>query len=203
MTSPIPPSPGDALHESVLTEAPAAYNQRNTVGYTEARRLLSGLLGELGDEGGLLRGRSLHLLASVALREWDVKTARGYLDESMRFFLSEVLEKEGYSFETASNGTEGLERLRSGRFPVVLMDIKMPRMGGMLAMERMKEIDTDLVVILMTAFGSKPLALEALQKGAYDYFTKPFDLDEMRIVIKRAVERCRLLRSTSHRASPY
>lgn len=113
-------------------------------------------------------------------------------EESLRFFMGEVLKKEGYLFETASDGREAVEKLRSGEFKIVLMDIKMPRLNGLLAMEKMKELDPDLLVILMTAFGSKKVALETLQKGAYDYFTKPFDLDEMRIVIKRAVERCRL-----------
>ncbi|MBI3812689.1 MAG: sigma-54-dependent Fis family transcriptional regulator [Nitrospirae bacterium] len=113
-------------------------------------------------------------------------------EEGMRFFLTEALKKEGYPFETASDGREALERLQSGAFEIVLMDIKMPRLNGLLAMEKMKELDPDLLVILMTAFDSKKVALETLQKGAYDYFTKPFDLDEMRIVIKRAMERCRL-----------
>lgn len=113
-------------------------------------------------------------------------------EEGMRFFLSEALKKEGYPFETASDGREALEKLRSGAFKIVLMDIKMPRLNGLMAMEKMRELNPDLLVILMTAFGTKKVALETLQKGAYDYFTKPFDLDEMRIVIKRAVERCRL-----------
>jgi two-component system, NtrC family, response regulator AtoC len=113
-------------------------------------------------------------------------------EESLRFFMSEVLKKEGYLFETAADGREAVEKLRSGAFKIVLMDIKMPGLNGLIAMEKMKELDPDLLVILMTAFGSKKVALETLQKGAYDYFTKPFDLDEMRIVIKRAVERCRL-----------
>ena len=113
-------------------------------------------------------------------------------EEGMRFFLSEALKKEGYPFETASDGREAVEKLRSGAFKIVLMDIKMPRLNGLLAMKKMRELDPDLLVILMTAFGSKKVALETLQEGAYDYFTKPFDLDEMRIVIKRAAERCRL-----------
>jgi len=113
-------------------------------------------------------------------------------EEALRFFLSEALKKEGYSFATASDGWEALEKLKSGQFKIVLMDIKMPRLNGLLALDKMKEFDPELVVILMTAFGSKKVAIETLQKGAYDYFTKPFDLNEMRIVIKRAVERCRL-----------
>jgi DNA-binding NtrC family response regulator len=113
-------------------------------------------------------------------------------EESIRFFLSEAMKKEGYEFETASDGREAVEKLRSGAFKIVLMDIKMPRLNGLLAMEKMRERDPELLVILMTAFGSKKIAIETLQKGAYDYFTKPFDLDEMRIVIKRAAERCRL-----------
>src|SRR3989338_7972485 len=86
-------------------------------------------------------------------------------EEGMRFFLSEALKKEGYSFETASDGREALEKLRSGEFKIVLMDIKMPRLNGLLAMEKMKELDPDLLIILMTAFGSKKVAIETLQEG--------------------------------------
>ena len=113
-------------------------------------------------------------------------------EEGMRFFLGEVLKKEGYRFELALDGREGLEKLASGGFKIVLMDIKMPGLNGLLALEKMREADPDLLVILMTAYGSKKIAMDAMQKGAYDYFTKPFDLEEMRVVIKRAVERCRL-----------
>ncbi len=113
-------------------------------------------------------------------------------DEGMRYFLSEALKKEGYPFESAADGREALKKLESGEFRIVIMDIKMPHVDGLLAMERMKERDPDLLIVLMTAFGSKRVAIEAMKKGAYDYFTKPFDLDEMRIVIRRAVERCRM-----------
>ncbi len=113
-------------------------------------------------------------------------------DESMRFFLAEAMKKEGYSFDVATNGKEALAKLGEGRFQIILMDIKMPQMNGFLALDKIKAMDPDLLVILMTAYGSQKVALEAIQKGAYDYFTKPFDLDEMRVVIKRAMEKCRL-----------
>ncbi|HEY4484767.1 MAG TPA: sigma-54 dependent transcriptional regulator [Nitrospiria bacterium] len=113
-------------------------------------------------------------------------------EESLRFLLSETLQKEGYPIDTAGDGREALEKIQKGGYKIVLMDVKMPRLNGLLALEKMKEKDPDLLVILMTAFGTRKVAIETMRKGAYDYFTKPFDLDEMRIVIKRAVERCRL-----------
>jgi len=113
-------------------------------------------------------------------------------DESMRFFLSEAMKKEGYVFDVAADGKEALEKLEKERFHIILMDIKMPRMNGLLALEKIKAMYPDLLVVLMTAYGSQRVAIEAIQRGAYDYFTKPFDLNEMRVVIKRAMEKCRL-----------
>ena len=106
--------------------------------------------------------------------------------------MEEVLGKEGYPCDTASDGREALEKLTSGEFKIVLMDIKMPKMNGLAVLSEIRKQDPDLLVILMTAYGSKTVALEAIKSGAYDYFTKPFDLEEMRIVLKRAAERCRL-----------
>jgi len=113
-------------------------------------------------------------------------------DESMRFFLAEAMKKEGYSFDIATNGKEAIAKIREGPFKIILMDIKMPQMNGFLALDKIKTLDPDLVVILMTAYGSQKVAIEAIQKGAYDYFTKPFDLDEMRVVLKRVMEKYRL-----------
>src|SRR5256885_12793 len=98
-------------------------------------------------------------------------------DESMRFFLAEAMKKEGYSFEVAISGKEALAKLGEGRFQIVLMDIKMPQMNGFLALEKIRDMNPDTLVILMTAFDSQKTAVEAIQRGAYDYFTKPFDLD--------------------------
>ena len=112
-------------------------------------------------------------------------------DSGMRFVLEEFLKKEGYLCDIASDGQEALEKLSEG-YSLVLMDIKMPRLGGLPALDRMKQDYPHLLVIMMTAYGSKSVALEAIEKGAYDYFTKPFDLDDMRVVLKRAAERFRL-----------
>jgi DNA-binding NtrC family response regulator len=113
-------------------------------------------------------------------------------EPGMQFFLKEALEKEGYPCDIAGDGKEALKKLERGHFQIVLMDIKMPKMTGLKALTEIKRRDPDLLVILMTAYGSKTVALEAIGKGAYDYFTKPFDLEEMRVVLKRATERCRL-----------
>jgi DNA-binding NtrC family response regulator len=112
---------------------------------------------------------------------------------SMQYLLKEALQKEGYPCDIAGDGEEALKKLDQGCFQIVLMDIKMPKMTGLKALSEIKRRDPDTLVILMTAYGSKTVALEAIGKGVYDYFTKPFDLEEMRVVLKRAAERCRLL----------
>ena len=113
-------------------------------------------------------------------------------EEAMRFTLSEALGKEGYVLETANDGEEALQKFKSKPFDLVILDMKMPRMDGLEALRQIKKSDSDSTVIMITAFGSKELALQAINTGAYDYFTKPFDLEEMRVVVRRGLEKARL-----------
>ena len=107
----------------------------------------------------------------------------------MRFFLTEALKSQKYEVETAASGSVALDLARNREFDCVIMDIRMANMNGIETLEELKEIRPDIPVIMMTAFGSKKVAVETMQKGAYDYFTKPFDINEMRIVVKRALEK--------------
>lgn len=113
-------------------------------------------------------------------------------DAPMRFFLAEAMRKEGYACEEAASGREGLEKLGGGNTPVVLLDLKMPGMGGLEVLKEIRRIDPEAPVLIVTAFGTKEAALEAVRQGAYDFFTKPVDLEEMRVVVRRAAERARL-----------
>lgn len=110
-------------------------------------------------------------------------------DEGMRFFLKETLSKEGLGVEEAPDAETALAKLESSSFDLVMMDVKLPGMNGMEATLRIKENDPDAMVIIMTAFSTREFAREAIKNGAYDYFTKPFSLDEMSIVVRRALEK--------------
>jgi two-component system response regulator AtoC len=122
-------------------------------------------------------------------------------EENIRELLRESLEDEGYRVNVAKNGQEAVEKVRALNPDTVLMDVKMPIMSGMDAFLKIKESQPDLPVIFLTAFGSSDLAISAMKSGAYDYLTKPFDIDEVRIKVKRALE-LRELSSMSGRVQP-
>lgn len=122
-------------------------------------------------------------------------------EENIRELLRESLEDEGYRVNVAKNGQEAIEKVRAINPDTVLMDVKMPIMSGMDAFLKIKEFQPDLPVIFLTAFGSSDLAISAMKSGAYDYLTKPFDIDEVRIKVKRALE-LRELSSMSGRVRP-
>jgi two-component system response regulator AtoC len=116
-------------------------------------------------------------------------------EQSMRFTLQEVLKKEdNIETETANDGEAALRALRERPFDLVIMDVKMPRLDGMSALREIKKREPLLPVIMMTAYGSRQIALEALRNGASDYFSKPFEVDELRIVVRRALEKQARLR---------
>lgn len=112
----------------------------------------------------------------------------------MGFFLSEAMGREGYQALLAPNGEEALSRLSRDDFDLVILDLKLPRMSGMDVLTNLKRTHPDMTVIMVTAHGSRGVALEAISKGAYDYFSKPFDIGEMRTVVRRALEKTRMQR---------
>jgi two-component system, NtrC family, response regulator PilR len=106
---------------------------------------------------------------------------------SMREFLKILLEKEGYEVITASDAASALEYIRIEDFDLVLSDIKMPGMGGLTLLEKIKEINNSLPVIMITAYASPENAVVAMRSGAFDYITKPFKVDEILKIIKSAI----------------
>jgi two-component system nitrogen regulation response regulator GlnG len=113
-------------------------------------------------------------------------------DESVRWVLKKSLEKEGIETVLAKNAAEALERIKEGDIAIVLMDIRMPGMSGLDALDRIQADGQGTSVIIMTAQATMQNAIEAMRRGAFDYITKPFDLDEVNILLKKAIEVRRL-----------
>lgn len=109
-------------------------------------------------------------------------------EESIREFFEIMLKREGFEVATASNGREALEVLKAKQADLIISDIQMPEMSGMEFLSRVKESDPEALVIMITAFGSTETAVEAMKLGAYDYVQKPFKIDEVKIVIRKALE---------------
>jgi len=110
----------------------------------------------------------------------------------MRELLSIVLRREGYDVTLAENGRTALERLERGRFDLLISDIKMPDMSGVDVLRAAKRIDPDMVGIMITAFAAADTAIEAMRLGAHDYLSKPFDVDELKIKVRNALEQGQL-----------
>ncbi len=106
--------------------------------------------------------------------------------------LTNWFRKDGYNVESAENANVALKALQNSSFDIALLDIKMPGMDGMELLERIKAIDTKIVVIMITAFASVETAVKALKEGAFDYVTKPIDPDELSHLVRRALERIEL-----------
>ena len=114
-------------------------------------------------------------------------------DHGTRDLLKEVLQKEGYTIDEAKTGHEALAQARAFPFDVVLADLRLPDVDGIEVLRTLHALDSDLPVIVMTAFGSMETAVEAIRDGAYDYISKPFNLTEVRLTVRRACERRHLL----------
>jgi two-component system response regulator AtoC len=113
-------------------------------------------------------------------------------DPQMQFFLKEALERQQYGVSVAPSAEAAIDAIKSGKFDLVLMDVRLPGMSGLEAVVEIQKLDHRTPIIVMTAHGTRDSALDAVRRGAYDYFTKPFSLDEMEIVVRRALERRRL-----------
>ncbi len=111
---------------------------------------------------------------------------------NMRVVLQAMLKKEGYAVQTASDGLEALQVMKADPADIVVTDLKMPKMDGMGLLDEVIRVYPSTPVILITAHGTIATAVDALKKGAFDYITKPFDLEELKHVIQKAVKTRRL-----------
>ena len=114
-------------------------------------------------------------------------------EPGMREFLEIMLQKDGYSVVTAGDGRQAEEKINSQMFDLAIIDVQMPTMDGLDLLKKINEKAPDTTVIMITAFASHESAIEAMKHGAYDYITKPFKIDEIKLVIKKALEKKRLV----------
>ncbi|MBF0518960.1 MAG: sigma-54-dependent Fis family transcriptional regulator [Nitrospirae bacterium] len=119
-------------------------------------------------------------------------------EKSMNEILRMLLEGEGYEVVSAYDGREGLEAVKKDIFDIVLTDIKMPVQTGFEVLREVKEQSPETIVIMITAFGTTEDAIEAMKAGAYDYVNKPFKIDEIRLIIKKALEKRHLSREVKN-----
>ncbi|NNF37042.1 MAG: sigma-54-dependent Fis family transcriptional regulator, partial [Gemmatimonadetes bacterium] len=115
-------------------------------------------------------------------------------DRGLRRSLSMILDDAGYQVVQAADGSEGLTRAASEKPAMILCDVRMPEMDGLEFLCRYRESGGQALVMVMTAYGSSDLAVEAMKKGAYDYIPKPFGADEVVLTVRKAEERENLRR---------
>ena len=115
-------------------------------------------------------------------------------EENMRHMLSKMLARAGYRVETAADGRQGLTIMATTEFEYILCDVKMPNMDGIDFLRHLGEVESNATVIMMSAYGTIDLAVQAMRLGAYDFISKPFKSDEVLLAIRKAEERDQLKR---------
>src|SRR4029079_7872248 len=109
-------------------------------------------------------------------------------EPNLRKILAAQLSRDGYDVLTAEDGEEGLTFLREHHIDLVITDLKMPKVDGMTLLREALREDPELPIVMITAHGTVDTAVEALKLGAFDYLTKPFDKDEVRQIVGKALK---------------
>lgn len=117
-------------------------------------------------------------------------------EKAIRKTLSEILSFEGYKVDEAADGDEGVKKIREKTYDLVLCDIKMPKLDGIEFLQKSNEINPDVPVIMISGHGNIETAVEAVKKGAYDYISKPPDLNRLLITIRNAMDKSTLVTET-------
>src|SRR5450631_3023304 len=117
-------------------------------------------------------------------------------EKSIRKTITEILTYEGYKIDEAVDGEEGLRKFREKNFDLVICDIKMPKLDGIEFLEKAREINDEVPIIIISGHGNIETAVEAVKKGAYDYISKPPDLNRMLITLRNAMEKTTLVAET-------
>ena len=118
-------------------------------------------------------------------------------NEDLAFSISKILKKEGFEVFTAHTGEDGLSVFKKELIDIALLDLKLPKIGGIDVLIQMKEMDPDVLVFMMTATTDVEPAIQAMKKGAHHYFLKPFELEELKLVVKKALETHQLRREVA------
>jgi two-component system response regulator AtoC len=113
-------------------------------------------------------------------------------EQNIRRMLNRVLSSEGFIVKEAINGLEALKRLEEEDYSLVLLDLKMPGLNGIETLKKIREFDINLPIIMISAYGSISEAVEAMKLGALDYLIKPFDIEELKIIVERAIKQYEL-----------
>ena len=108
-------------------------------------------------------------------------------DEDICLYLQEFLNREGYRVSTYSKPLEALPEIKQGRHQIILLDVRMPDMDGVAMLREIRAVDSDVCVIVMTAYPSVESAVDTMKADAFDYLRKPFELDQLRAVLQRAI----------------
>jgi DNA-binding NtrC family response regulator len=119
-------------------------------------------------------------------------------DDESRSFLIETMKARGYDLDALNSSEDALAALKKREYDLTVIDIAVPDAGGTDAIARLRQANPDAIVIVMTASDSKQLAVDAMRAGAYDYFTKPVKMDDLGVVIERALEKRRLQKELNH-----
>jgi two-component system response regulator AtoC len=109
-------------------------------------------------------------------------------DEVMRETLSDVLRKRGYEIFSVDSGNGALSLIKKSIIDLILLDMKLPDIDGLEVLKKIKEFDTEILVIMMTAYSDIQTAVSSMKSGAYDYINKPFELDELKLLIEKGLE---------------
>lgn len=117
-------------------------------------------------------------------------------EKSIRKTLSEILSYEGYKVDEAADGAEGFKMFKDKQYDAVLCDIKMPKMDGLEFLEKAKETNPDIPIVMVSGHGNIDTAVEAVKKGAYDYISKPPDLNRLLITLRNAMDKSNLVTET-------
>src|SRR4051812_45306804 len=117
-------------------------------------------------------------------------------EKSIRKTLREILEYEGYKVDEAEDGAQAFEKLKEGDFDCALLDIKMPKMDGMEVLDKLQGTDSSTPIIMISGHGTVENAVDAVKKGAYDFISKPPDLNRLLITVRNAMEKATLVTET-------
>src|SRR4030095_14210670 len=117
-------------------------------------------------------------------------------EKAIRKTLSEILSYEGYKIDEAGDGEEGLKKFKEKTYDVVLCDIKMPKLDGIEFLDKAGESNADIPIIMISGHGTIETAVEAVKKGAFDYISKPPDLNRLLITIRNAIDKTSLVTET-------